>query len=98
MKEYQIRKEFKKIAKHNKWICWYPVRVRYHQCDIFTIADTICFTAEGIKLIQLTTTSNLSARRKKIKKFLKKILFDIDCLIEVWAYDSQKHIFKIETI
>ena len=94
--ESQIRQKFKEICRHNKWDYWFPIRTRWHREDIFNIGDVLISTKQGLKLIQLTTYSNISARRRKIKKILKKI--NLSCPIEIWGWNSKNKIFKIEII
>ena len=95
MKEALIRQKAISILEGKNYVCWYPPKVKWRkEGDIWGIGDLICTSENGIKLIQLTTLSNLSARRKKIKKALENI--NVSCLIEVWAYDKKKKQFKVE--
>ena len=94
-KENVIRKKFKAICEENKWAVWFPARVKFYENDIFGIADAIISTPYGIELIQLTTLSNMSARKKKIQKVLETKR--ITCIIEVWGLrkDGTFKIIKI---
>lgn len=88
MKENAIRKKFKEICEERKWACWMPARVKFYENDIFGIADAVVSTPQGLKLIQLTTLSNISARKKKINNVLEKK--KISCVIEVWGIRKDK--------
>lgn len=102
-KESEIRKKAIEILTEKKWITWWPAKVKFKQNDIFGAFDIICCkkNAGNIKLIQLTTVSNLSARRKKIQAFFKenrinptKSVFGAE--VEIWAWNEKNKIFKIE--
>lgn len=96
MKEAVIRKKAIEQLGVGCWVCWYPAKVKYHETDIFGVYDLICASGSTIRLIQLTTLSNLSTRRKKIKAFTDK--HNLDLPSEVWGYDKKKRIFKIEQL
>lgn len=101
-KESEIRKKAVQILEKQKWIIWWPSRAIFKQNDIFGIFDLICLKKRlgNLKFIQLTTLSNLSTRRKKIKNFLKKNQLSKKNLanIEVWGWNKRKKEFKIELI
>jgi len=93
MKEAQIRKLAVEILTKQGYAVWWPPRVKYRaEGDIFGIADLIISNRQGIKLIQLTTLSNVSARRKKIQKALENM--ELGCPIEIWGLAKDKT-FKI---
>jgi hypothetical protein len=92
MKESAIRKLAIAELGQDGWHCWFAPKAKFRESDIFGIADLICSKSAGIKLIQLTTLSNVSARRKKIGKVLERM--ELGCLIEIWGYDKKKKIFK----
>jgi hypothetical protein len=94
MQEAEIRKRALEILNKEKWVCWFPKKVRFHETDIWGIADLICCQKKKIKLIQLTTLSNVSRKRKKITSFLKK--FKVELPIEIWAYSKKNKKFIIE--
>jgi precorrin-3B methylase len=96
MKEELIRKKVVNILEGDNWITWYPAKVKYKQNDIFGIIDLLAAKKRKRKNIQITTLSNVSDRRKKIKNFLKKS--KIEMTIEIWAWNSIKKVFKIEKI
>jgi len=102
-KENLIRKKALEILNREKWIYWYPSKVRFKQNDIFGAFDIICCKkgAGSLKFIQLTTSSNLSTRRKKIQSFFKKnkinrpkVIFGAE--VEIWAWSGRNKTFKIE--
>lgn len=95
-KENVIRKKFKEVCEMNKWSVWLPARVKFYENDIFGIADAIISTSQGLKLIQLTTLSNISARKKKIQKVLETKT--ISSVIEIWGWDDKKKYFKVVII
>lgn len=103
-KESEIRKKAIKKLEEEKFIYWYPAKVKYKQNDIFGSFDVICWQKKTgkLKFIQLTTLPNLSTRRKKIQAFLKKNKINSFSIrnikIEVWAWNALKKIFKIEKI
>ncbi len=101
-KESEIRKKAVQILEKQRWIIWWPSRAIFKQNDIFGIFDLICLKKKvgNIKFIQLTTLSNLSTRRKKIKNFLKKnqISGRNSAEIEIWGWNKNKKEFKIELL
>jgi len=104
-KESLIRKKAVEILTKEKWVIWWPAKVKFKQNDIFGAFDMVCCKkgAGDIKFIQLTTAPNLSARRKKIQAFLEenkikgpKTVFGAEA--EIWAWAEKRQEFKIETI
>jgi len=95
-KEFEIRKRAIKILTDKNWICWYPSKARYKQNDIFGIIDLLAVKKKKIKKIQLTTLSNISAKRKKITNFLKKNR--VEMTVEIWAWSKKQKKFKKERI
>lgn len=103
-REAEIRKKaIQKLDKEGQ-IIWFSPKVKYKQTDIFGVFDLICWKKKkgSLKFIQLTTLSNLSTRRKKIQKFLKKHKINSKIRggikVEIWAWSQQKKTFKIEEI
>ena len=97
MKEITIRKKAIEFLGEGGWIVWYPPKVKWRKDnDIFGCFDLICCQRAIIKFIQLTTLSNVRAREKKIKNFLKENKLKLNA--EVWGYDKKKKEFKIITI
>jgi len=104
-KESLIRKKAVDILTKDKWVIWWPAKVKFKQNDIFGIFDLACCKkgTGDIKFIQLTTAPNLSARRKKIQFFMAenqikgpKASFGAE--VEIWAWAAKRHEFRIETI
>jgi hypothetical protein len=95
-KEAQIRKKIVEILEKDNWIVWYPSKVKYQQNDVFGIIDLLAIKGKKKKNIQITTVSNLSARRKKITNFVKKA--NVELPVEIWAWNQKKKIFKKEKI
>jgi len=95
-KEALIRKKAIEILTEKNYICWFPPKVKYQQTDIFGIVDLLAVRKRERKSIQLTTVSNISARRKKIVSFFKKS--DVEFPVEIWAWDAQKKKFKKERV
>jgi len=96
MKEAEIRKRAIKILTDTNWIYWYPPKVKYKQTDVFGIIDVLALKGKREKNIQLTTLSNVSARRKKIITFFKK--FKVELPVEIWAWDKKKKKFRKEKV
>ena len=101
-KESFIRKKAIQILEKQKWVIWWPSRAIFKQNDIFGIFDLICLKKKvgNLKFIQLTTLSNVSTRRKKIKNFLKEnqLSKKSPADIEIWGWNKNKKEFKIELI
>ena len=95
-KEAQIRKKIVEILEEDGWIVWYPSKVKYQQNDVFGIIDLLAIKGKKKKNIQITTVSNLSARRKKITNFVKKA--NVELPVEIWTWNQKKKIFKKEKI
>jgi hypothetical protein len=95
-KEGFIRKKVVEILENDDWITWYPAKVKYKQNDIFGIIDLLAVKKKQRKNVQITTLSNVSDRRKKIKNFLKKS--KVEMTIEIWAWNSVKKVFKVEKV
>lgn len=104
MKENDIYKILKIDLEKNGWIIWKSPSFKKMRWDIFGVFDLICVSNKEIfcenneiRFIQFTSLPNLSARRNKIKEFLKKNkIFLNNCYI--YAYDKKKSIFRIEKI
>jgi len=94
--EQFIRHKAVQILKEKKWVVWCPSKVKYKQNDIFGIIDLLAVKGRRMKKIQLTTLSNVSGRRKKIKNFLKK--FKVGLTVDLWAWDKKRKKFRKEKI
>lgn len=103
-REAEIRKKAIQILESERWIYWYPPKVKFKQNDIFGAFDMVCCKKKigTIKFIQLTTVSNLSARRKKIQNFLKENRVaaqkSFAAGVEIWAWNKRHKKFKIEIV
>jgi len=95
-KETEIRKKAIEKLQTDGWITWFAPKVKFKQTDVFGIIDLLALKGKKKKNIQLTTLSNLSARRKKITGFLKKN--KIEMTVEIWAWNGIKKQFKKEKI
>ncbi len=95
-KESVIRKKATKILEDKGWIVWFAPKVKYQQTDVFGIIDLLAIKGKKMKKIQLTTLANISTRRRKIQKFLKK--FKIEMSVQIWAWDGKKKKFKKEKV
>ncbi len=100
MTEAQFKK--KAIEKMQKmgWHFWFPPKVKFYERDIFGVFDFIAVTpiASKIILVQLTSISNLSKRRKKIHDFCRvsNAINIQDAFI--WAWDDRKNDFYEEHV
>ena len=90
--ESVIRKKCLEELESCGWITWYPSKVKFKQNDIFGIIDLLALKGKNKKNIQLTTLSNLSARRKKIISFIEKNKIQIT--VEIWAWNKRDKTFK----
>ncbi len=101
-KESVIRKKAVEILENQGFVYWYPAKVKFKQNDIFGVFDLVCWKKKTteIKFLQLTTSPNISARRKKIKVFMveNKIPHKIAVDIEIWGWNQKKKEFKVEEI
>lgn len=101
-KEKEIRKKAVETLEKEGFVYWYPAKVRFKQNDIFGVFDLVCWKKKTtkIKFIQLTTLSNISTRKRKINDFLRKNRFPrkVSVGIEIWGWNQQKKVFKIEKI
>ncbi len=103
-KESLIRKKAITILEKEKWVVWWPAKVKFKQSDIFGVFDLICWKQkiDNLRMIQLTTLSNLSSRRKKIQSFF--LDNKINCRnarsikTEIWAWGAKNKTFKIESV
>ncbi|MBM3257799.1 MAG: hypothetical protein FJZ05_01090 [Candidatus Nealsonbacteria bacterium] len=95
-KEADIRKKAIEQLKADGWITWFAPKVKFIQTDVFGIIDLLALKGKSKKNIQLTTLSNVSARRKKIASFLKK--YKVELAVEIWAWNNKKRCFKKEKL
>ncbi|OGZ18389.1 MAG: hypothetical protein A2Z68_02525 [Candidatus Nealsonbacteria bacterium RBG_13_38_11] len=95
-KEADIRKKAIEQLKADGWITWFAPKVKFIQTDVFGIIDLLALKGKSKKNIQLTTLSNVSARRKKITSFLK--MHKVELNVEIWGWNSKKSCFKKEKV
>ena len=95
-KESTIRKKAIQILEDNGWVVWFAPKVKYQQTDVFGIIDLLAIKGKRMKKIQLTTLTNVSTRRKKIQKFLKK--FKIEMSVQIWAWNKKTKEFRKERV
>ena len=95
-KEADIRKKAIEQLRADGWITWFAPKVKFMQTDVFGIIDLLALKGRNKKNIQLTTLSNVSARRKKIASFLKK--YQVELIVEIWAWNHKKRCFKKEKV
>ena len=106
MKEAVIRKKALEELHSDGWITWYPYKMRYKkEQDIFGVFDIIAIHPDGIiLLLQITSYSNVSARKKKIQNFLDENQLDLakfhprysegEIYVEVWGWNTKKKAFR----
>lgn len=94
MKESEIRK--KVIAAHPDWVVWFPAKVKYQETDIFGVFDLLLIkkNSSQLKWIQLTSYSNVPARKKKILAFFSANLVFIRNA-EIWGWNESKKEFRV---
>lgn len=94
MKESRIRNKVTDALEKKGFYCWYAPKVRYHSTDVFKIFDVLAVKPDGkIWWIQLTTASNVSARRKKIQEFLEESGAEVEWYITAW--DNKNKVIKV---
>jgi hypothetical protein len=110
MKEAAIRKKALDELHKENWITWYPYKARYKkEQDIFGVFDIIAIHPDGIVLfLQITSYSNVSARKKKIQNFLDENQLDLvkfyprygegEIYVEVWGWNAKKRAFRKDVI
>jgi len=94
--EAKIRKKAIEILTDKKWVCWFPKKVKFHETDIWGIADLICCQKKRVRFIQLTTLPNVSAKRRKILSFCKKNRVEIP--VEIWGWHQKRKEFRRERV
>lgn len=97
MKEAIIRKKALETLRAKGYVCWCPIKTKYHQSDLFGVFDTVCVhNKKAVLFVQWTTATNISHRVKKVKAFLKENNLSLYC--EVWGWNKKKKEFKIINI
>ena len=93
MKESAIRKKALEILEKNGWTTWFPKKVRYQETDVFGVFDILALRRSVVRWIQITSLSNIRARERKIRGFLRQAKADLPW--ECWGYNKKKKVFKI---
>jgi len=94
--ERYTRKKVIKALEDDGWVCWAPPKVRFQQSDVFGIIDVLALRRNQRKNVQLTTLSNVAARRKKITAFLTN--YQVEMPVEIWAWHPKKKEFRKEKV
>jgi len=95
-KESEIRKKAIEILKKERWVVWWPAKVKFKQNDIFGIIDLLALKRGKMRYIQLTTSSNVARQRKKILDLFKKK--KVKLLVEIWVWLKKEKRFKTEIV
>lgn len=105
MKESLIRGKCQEVLRKDGWVMCTPKRgrngssitetldgVKKGSEDIFTIFDIVAWKEDILRFIQYTSASNISARVKKIKDFIREnnLVLPEGVYIEVWGYTDRK--------
>jgi len=95
MKERDVRKKALEVLTGEGYISWYPSPVRWKkEIDIFGVFDLVAVKHLKVpRFIQLTTLSNISARKHKILNIFKEVLPLMT--MEIWGWDGKKKKFKV---
>jgi hypothetical protein len=101
MKEKEIIKkviENLNENKTNRFAVWKSPAFQRMRWDIFNIFDLVVAYENGdIIFIQATTATNLSARRRKIRKYFDALDFSIPNAF-IYAWKSKSETFVIEQV
>ena len=90
--------ELKRQHLPMRFIWWKSPSYKRMSWDIFNIYDILVVFSHGsVHLIQVTTLTNLSHRRRKIQKFFRDNNFIIPNSF-IYAWDQKKEEFKIEEV
>ena len=85
-------KKIKRMFEGEGTFIYFPPKVRFHSDDIFGAFDCIIYYKSEIHLIQITTLSNISHRRKKIEKIFNH---DFPKNSFIYAYNEKHDTWKI---
>jgi len=97
MTEAKIRALALEKIRKEKGVPWFPKKVKWHETDAWGVFDIlIIYPPSNFVPIQITSRSNMSARKKKILNFFNKFKISIYC--EVWGWDKKIKEFKIQHI
>jgi hypothetical protein len=100
MKEKELKALAKKRLDDAGYTHWWPPRVGWYQQsdvkDLFGVFDCVAARNGKIKFIQITTSPNLSARRKKIQAWMITAGNVPRCW--VWAWHKKREAWVMELI
>ncbi len=96
MKETVIRKKAIYILEKQGYFCWYPKKAKFQETDIFGVFDILAGRKSDLRFIQITTLTNISARKKKVSGFMERS--KVQLAAEVWGYNKKKKVFRIDII
>jgi hypothetical protein len=96
MKEKELKAKLKeKLGKYG--LLWFPPHVRYYkETDVFGVYDALFYNGVDLFLIQITTKSHLSHRRKKMNA--RFIGMKIPHNSQIYAWDDRIKTFFIENV
>ncbi len=98
MKESEIQKLAVQKLERDGFTYWFPPRT-WGERDILGVFDFIGIKERHIILVQITTISHLSHRRKKITDFYERSRIQLfPNNVFIWAWDKRINAFKIEKI
>ena len=75
MKERELEKLALKEFPNDDWVFWFPKKQEFLRFDIFGCFDFLALNKKTghINFVQLTTTPNRAARRKKIQAWIEEV-------------------------
>ena len=92
MTENELFTLAKSLMDATGWTYWFPKRT-WGERDIAGIFDFISFKGSHLRLVQITTISNVSHRVKKIKKFCAAHNLRIETAW-IWGWDEKIKRFR----
>ena len=97
MKESRLRQKLKeKLGIYG--LIWFPAKIKYYENDIFGCFDCIWYVDGRIILIQVTTLTNLSHRRKKILNHFPRGTGGIPKDSYIYAWNDKLQYFKVVNV
>jgi len=101
MKERELEKlALLEWQPENNWIYWFPKKQEFLRFDIFGAFDFLALNKKSgvVHFVQITTTPNRSARRKKIQEWIDENWETGEQRghFWLWAWDKKEARFKKE--
>lgn len=97
MKEKEIIDEAVKLLERREYVVWKPPKIKFYKTDIFGLFDLIGWKYGNFVFVQVTTYSNMSHRKRKIKDFqIENNVWNGS--IFVWGWDDKIREFVEERI